>query len=67
MTTFGKPLWKAVNEKGNHLLWRAAEILNNTVIAPPNEDLVNAGSILLLSVDSRQFYDEIWERYTTAP
>lgn len=43
------------------------EILNSPVIFPPNEDLVDAELIQPLSPTGQQLYDEIWERFTTAP
>ena len=43
------------------------EILKNPLIYPPNEDLVNAELILPLSTQAQQIYDEIWERFSTAP
>jgi len=43
------------------------EILKNPLIYPPNEDLVNAELILPLSTQGQQLYDEIWERFSTAP
>ena len=43
------------------------EILKNPLIYPPNEDLVNAELILPLSTQGLQLYDEIWERFSTAP
>lgn len=43
------------------------EILNNPVIFPPNEDLVNAELILPLDPEGQRLYDEIWERFTTTP
>jgi spermidine/putrescine transport system substrate-binding protein len=43
------------------------DILNNPLIYPPNEDLVNAELILPLTPEGQQLYDEIWERFTTAP
>ena len=43
------------------------EILNNPLIYPPNEDLVNAELILPLSPEGQRLYDEIWERFSTAP
>ncbi|MBK8418451.1 hypothetical protein [Candidatus Villigracilis saccharophilus] len=43
------------------------EILKNPLIYPPNEDLLNAELILPLSTQGQQLYDEIWERFSTAP
>ena len=43
------------------------DILNNPLIYPSNEDLVNAELILPLSPEGQQLYDKIWERFTTAP
>ena len=43
------------------------EILKNPLIYPPNKDLVNAELILPLSTQGQQLYDEIWERFSTAP
>ena len=43
------------------------EILKNPLIYPPNEDLVNGELILPLSTQAQQLYDEIWERFSTAP
>ena len=43
------------------------DILNNPVIFPPNEDLINAELILPLTQAGQQLYDEIWERFTNAP
>lgn len=43
------------------------DILNNRIIFPKNEDLHNAELILPLSPQGQQLYDEIWERFTTAP
>ena len=43
------------------------QILNNPLIYPPNEDLVNAELILPLSPEGQRLYDEIWERFSTAP
>jgi spermidine/putrescine transport system substrate-binding protein len=43
------------------------DILNNPIIFLPNEDLLNAELILPLSSQGQQLYDEIWERFTTAP
>ena len=42
-------------------------ILNNPVIFPANKDLVNAELILPLSPQGQRLYDEIWERFITAP
>ena len=36
-------------------------ILNNPIIFPPNEDLVNAELILPLSPQGQRLYDEIWD------
>lgn len=44
-----------------------ADILNNPLIFPANADLVNAELILPLSPEAQQLYDDIWERFTTAP
>lgn len=43
------------------------EILNNPIIFPPMEDLVNAELILPLSPTGQELYDEIWERFIQAP
>lgn len=43
------------------------EILNNPMVFPPMEDLVNAELILPLTPAAQQLYDEIWERFTQAP
>ena len=43
------------------------DLLNNPLIFPANEDLANAELILPLSSEGQQLYDEIWERFTTAP
>lgn len=43
------------------------DILNNPLIFPSNEDLVNAELILPLSPAGQQLYDEIWERFIKAP
>ena len=43
------------------------EILKNPLIYPPNEDLVNAELILPLSQKGQGLYEEIWERFSTAP
>ncbi len=43
------------------------EILKNPLIYPPNEDLLNAELILPLSPEGQRLYDEIWERFSTAP
>jgi spermidine/putrescine transport system substrate-binding protein len=43
------------------------DVLNNPLIFPPNEDLVNAELILPLTPKGQQLYDEIWERFTAAP
>jgi len=44
-----------------------ADIMNNAVIFPSNEDLLNAELILPLSPEGQRLYDEIWERFSTAP
>lgn len=44
-----------------------SEILNDPVIFPPNEHLVNAEMIMPLSAAGQQLYEEMWERFTTAP
>ena len=43
------------------------DILDNPIIFPPNEDLLNAELILPLTPKGQQLYDEIWERFTAAP
>lgn len=43
------------------------EILNNPMVFPPTEDLVNAELILPLTPSGQQLYDEIWERFIKAP
>lgn len=43
------------------------EILNNPMVFPRMEDLVNAELILPLTPDGQQLYDEIWERFIKAP
>ena len=43
------------------------EILNNPLIFPPNEDLLNAELILPLTPQGQGLYDKIWERFTTTP
>jgi len=43
------------------------EVLNNPVIFPPNDDLVNAELILPLTAEGQGLYDEIWERLISAP
>jgi spermidine/putrescine transport system substrate-binding protein len=44
-----------------------ADIMNNAVIFPSNEDLLNAELILPLSPQGQLLYEEIWERFSTAP
>lgn len=41
------------------------DILNNPVIFPTDEDLLNAELVLPLTVDGQKLYDEIWERFET--
>jgi spermidine/putrescine transport system substrate-binding protein len=43
------------------------EILNNPMVFPSMEDLVNAELILPLTPAGQQLYDEIWERFIQAP
>ncbi len=43
------------------------DILNNPVIFPSNEDLINAELILPLTPEGQQLYDEIWGRFISAP
>jgi spermidine/putrescine transport system substrate-binding protein len=43
------------------------DILNNTVIFPSNEDLANAELILPLTPQGQKLYDEIWDRFISAP
>ena len=43
------------------------EILNNPVIFPANSDLAYAELILPLSQAGQQLYDDMMERFTTAP
>jgi spermidine/putrescine transport system substrate-binding protein len=43
------------------------DILNNELVYPSNEALMNAELILPLSPAGQRLYDEIWERFTTAP
>jgi spermidine/putrescine transport system substrate-binding protein len=43
------------------------DVLNNPLIFPPNEELVNAELILPLTPEGQGLYDEIWERFTNAP
>jgi spermidine/putrescine transport system substrate-binding protein len=43
------------------------EILNNSIIFPPMEDLVHAELILPLTPTGQQLYDEIWERFMSTP
>ena len=43
------------------------DVLNNPAIFPSNDDLVNAELILPLTPAGQKLYDEIWERFTTAP
>ena len=43
------------------------EILKNPLIYPPNEDLVNAELILPLSQKGQGLYEDIWERFSSAP
>lgn len=58
-------LYATPNEAAYPLI--ESDILNNAVIFPSNEDLVNAELILPLSTQSQQLYDEIWKRFTGAP
>jgi spermidine/putrescine transport system substrate-binding protein len=58
-------LWSTPNEAA--LPFIEPDILNNPLVFPSNEDLVNAELILPLSSKGQQLYDEIWERFTTAP
>jgi spermidine/putrescine transport system substrate-binding protein len=43
------------------------DVLNNPLIFPPNEELINAELILPLTPEGQGLYDEIWERFTNAP
>jgi spermidine/putrescine transport system substrate-binding protein len=43
------------------------EILNNPVIFPAQQDLVNAELILPLTPQGQELYDSIWERFLAAP
>jgi spermidine/putrescine transport system substrate-binding protein len=43
------------------------DILNNPVIFPTNEDILNAELILPLSPEGQQLYDKIWQRFTVTP
>jgi spermidine/putrescine transport system substrate-binding protein len=43
------------------------DILNNPVIYPANQDLVNAELILPLTSRGQELYDSIWERFQAAP
>jgi len=43
------------------------DILNNPVIFPANQDLVNAEPILPLTSRGQELYDSIWERFEGAP
>jgi spermidine/putrescine transport system substrate-binding protein len=43
------------------------EILNNSLIYPSNESLVNAELILPLTLQGQQLYNDIWERFSNAP
>jgi spermidine/putrescine transport system substrate-binding protein len=43
------------------------EILNNPVIFPANQDILNAELILPLTPQGQEFYDTIWERLLAAP
>ena len=43
------------------------EILNNPMIFPKNEDLVNAELLLPLSPQGQQLYNQIWQRFNTTP
>jgi spermidine/putrescine transport system substrate-binding protein len=42
-------------------------ILNNPVVFPPNEALMNAELVLPLSPQGQDLYDDIWERLTATP
>ncbi len=42
------------------------DILNDPVIYPPNEDLLNAEILLPLSPEGEQLHAEIWERFLAA-
>jgi spermidine/putrescine transport system substrate-binding protein len=43
------------------------DLLNNPVIFPSNDDLVNAELILPLTAQGQKLYDEIWEQFIKAP
>jgi spermidine/putrescine transport system substrate-binding protein len=43
------------------------DILNNPVIFPANQDIVNAELILPLTSQGQELYDSIWERLLAAP
>ena len=42
-------------------------ILNDAVIFPPNEDLIDAQLILPLSQIGQNLYDDLWARFMGAP
>jgi spermidine/putrescine transport system substrate-binding protein len=44
-----------------------SEILNNPLIFPPNDELINAELVLPLTSQGQRLYDEIWERFINAP
>lgn len=58
-------LYATVNEAAYSFI--EPEILNNRVIFPPNENLINAELILPLTPAGQRLYDGIWERFTMAP
>lgn len=43
------------------------QILNNPLIFPPNDELANAELVLPLTPQGQKMYDEIWERFLSAP
>jgi spermidine/putrescine transport system substrate-binding protein len=43
------------------------QILNNPLIFPPNDELANAELVLPLTQQGQKMYDEIWERFLSAP
>jgi spermidine/putrescine transport system substrate-binding protein len=64
-TVVNENIFPTPNEAANEFI--DPEILKNPLIYPPNDNLVNAELILPLSPQGQQLFDEIWDRFSTAP
>jgi spermidine/putrescine transport system substrate-binding protein len=58
-------LYAIVNEPAKALI--NADILNDPIVYPTDDMLVNAELIMPLSADVKRLYDDVWKRFMEAP